>query len=108
MGFLAWGRSWRVSAMINKLISLEFVVPTVLAVALVISLVISAVYSTDKYLLPVDQLEADYSVVGSQPIDSSSPAEASPGRRRCLSPREACYGSFGASRRQQFWLEQQT
>jgi hypothetical protein len=76
--------------MIHKMITLEFVVPTVLAVALVIALSIGAVYLTDKYLLPVDQLEADYSVVGSQPIDSSSPAEASTGRRRCLSPREAC------------------
>jgi hypothetical protein len=74
----------------HKVITLEFVVPTVLAVALVIALSIGAVYLTDKYLLPVDQLEADHSVVGSQPIDNSSPAEASPGRRRCLSPIEAC------------------
>ena len=76
--------------MTHKVITLEFVVPTVLAVALVIALSIGAVYLTDKYLLPVGQLEADYSVVGSQPIENSLPADASPGRRRCLSSREAC------------------
>ena len=62
-GFLAWGRSERVSAMTRKVITLEFVVPTALAIALGIALSISAVYLIDRYLFPVDQLEADYSTV---------------------------------------------
>jgi hypothetical protein len=57
------GRSERVSAMTRKVITMEFVVPTALAVALGIALSISAVYLIDRYLLPVDQLEADYSFV---------------------------------------------
>ena len=50
--------------MTHKLITLEFVVPTALAVALGIALSIGAVYLTDKYLFPLDQLEADYAIVG--------------------------------------------
>jgi hypothetical protein len=43
-GFLAWGRSKRVSAMTHKRIALEFVVPTVLAIALGILLSIGAFF----------------------------------------------------------------
>jgi hypothetical protein len=56
-GFLAWGRSKRVSAMTHKAITLEFVVPTVLAIALGIVLSIGAVRLIDYYL-PIDQAEA--------------------------------------------------
>jgi hypothetical protein len=55
---IARGRSKRVSAMTSKVITLEFVVPTVLALALGIVLSIGAVYLTDKYLVPIDQAEA--------------------------------------------------
>ena len=58
MASIAWGRSKRVSAMTSKVITLEFVVPTVLALALGIVLSIGAVYLTDKYLVPIDQAEA--------------------------------------------------
>ena len=51
------------SAMINKAITLKFVVPTVLVLALGIS--IGAVYLPDKHLVPVDQAEANHSVAGS-------------------------------------------
>jgi hypothetical protein len=49
--------------MTRKVITLEFVVPTAVAIALGIALSISAVYLIDRYLFPVDQLEADYSTV---------------------------------------------
>jgi hypothetical protein len=49
--------------MTRRVITLEFVVPTALAVALGIALSVSAVYVIDRYLFPVDQLEADYSYV---------------------------------------------
>jgi hypothetical protein len=52
--------------MTNKLITIEFVVPTVLAIALVIVLSIGAVYLTDNYLGPIDQAEARGSVAGSR------------------------------------------
>jgi hypothetical protein len=50
--------------MTQKVITLEFVVPTVLAIALGIVLSIVAVYLTDRYLGPVDQAEAHMSVSG--------------------------------------------
>jgi hypothetical protein len=64
-GLLAWGRSKRVSAMTRKMITVEFVVPTVLAIALGIVLSIGAVYLIDSYLGPIDQAEAHYPVRGS-------------------------------------------
>jgi hypothetical protein len=47
--------------MTHKVIAMEFIVPTVLAIALGIMLSIGAVYLTDKYLVPIDQAEANYS-----------------------------------------------
>ena len=47
--------------MTSKVITLEFVVPTVFAIALGFALSLSAVYLTDKYLGPIDQSEASYS-----------------------------------------------
>jgi len=47
--------------MTSKVITLEFVVPTVFAVALGFALSISAVYLTNKYLGPIDQAEGNYS-----------------------------------------------
>jgi hypothetical protein len=44
--------------MTHKVITFEFVVPTVLAAVLGIVLSIGAVYLTNRYLGPVDQLEA--------------------------------------------------
>jgi hypothetical protein len=46
--------------MTSKVITLEFVVPTVLAIALGIVLSMGAVYVTDIYLGPIDQAEASY------------------------------------------------
>jgi len=54
--------------MTHKVITLEFVVPTVLAIALGILCSIGAVYLTDKYLGPVDQAEANRSLAGSREI----------------------------------------
>jgi hypothetical protein len=54
------GRSKRVCAMTRKVIALEFVFPTLLAVALGTVLSIGAVHLTDKYLVPVDQAEANF------------------------------------------------
>ena len=54
--------------MTHKVITLEFVVPTVLAIALGILCSIGAVYLTDKYLGPVDQLEANRSLAGGREI----------------------------------------
>jgi hypothetical protein len=51
--------------MAHKVITLEFVVPTVLAIALGIVLSIGAVYLIDSYLVPIDQAEAHHSVAGS-------------------------------------------
>lgn len=51
--------------MTTKVITLEFVVPTVLAVALGIVLSMCAVYLTDKYLAPIDEAEAYHSTAGS-------------------------------------------
>jgi len=51
--------------MTRKVITLEFVVPTVLAIALGVVLSIGAVHFTDKYLVPIDQPEAYRSVAGS-------------------------------------------
>ncbi len=48
--------------MTHKVITLEFVVPTVLAIALGIMLSIGAIYFTDKYLGPTDQAETHQSV----------------------------------------------
>jgi hypothetical protein len=44
--------------MIQKVITQEFVVPTVLAVALAIMLSVGAVYLADRYLGPIEQAEA--------------------------------------------------
>ena len=54
--------------MTHKVITLEFVVPTVLAIALGILCSIGAVYLTDKYLGPVDHVEANRSLAGSREI----------------------------------------
>jgi hypothetical protein len=48
--------------MTHKVVILEFVVPTLLAIALGIVLTIGAVYLIDKYLVPIDQAEANRSV----------------------------------------------
>jgi hypothetical protein len=47
--------------MTHKVITLEFVVPTLLAIALGVVLSVVAVYLTDTYLGPIDQAEAHYS-----------------------------------------------
>jgi hypothetical protein len=47
--------------MTNKVITIEFVIPTLL----VIVLSIGAVYLTDKKLVPIDQMQANDSVAGS-------------------------------------------
>jgi hypothetical protein len=49
--------------MTRKVITLEFVIPTVLSIAIAIVLSIGAVYLTNTYLGPIDQAEANYSVV---------------------------------------------
>jgi hypothetical protein len=54
--------------MTHKVITLEFVVPTVLAIALGILCSIGAVYLTDKYLGPVDQVEPNRFLAGSREI----------------------------------------
>jgi hypothetical protein len=51
--------------MTHKVITLEFVVPTVLAIALGMVLSIGAVYLIDIYL-PIDQAEAHYPLSGSR------------------------------------------
>jgi hypothetical protein len=48
--------------MTKKVITIQFIVPTVLAIVLGIVLSIGAVYLTDAYLGPIDQAEAHYSV----------------------------------------------
>ena len=47
--------------MTRKVITLEFVIPTVLSIAIAIVLSIGAVYLTDFYLGPIDQAEANFS-----------------------------------------------
>ena len=54
--------------MTHKVITLEFIVPTVLAVALGILCSIGTVYLTDKYPVPIDQAEASHSVAGTSGI----------------------------------------
>ena len=51
--------------MTNKVITLEFVVPTVIAIALGIMLSIGAVSLTNYYLGSADLFEADHSVASS-------------------------------------------
>jgi hypothetical protein len=51
--------------MTYKVITLEFVVPTVLAIVLGTGLSICAVYLMDSYLVPIDKAEAHYPVRGS-------------------------------------------
>jgi hypothetical protein len=53
-------------AMTHKVITLEFVVPTVLAIALGILLSMGAVYLTDRYLGPPDQPESYRSAASSR------------------------------------------
>jgi hypothetical protein len=52
--------------MTHKVITLEFVVPTVLAIVLGILLSIGAVYLTDRYLGPADQPVAYRSATSSR------------------------------------------
>ena len=54
-----------VKASIRKVITLEFVVPTLLAIALGVMLSVGAVYLIDNYLGPIDQAEAHYPAAGS-------------------------------------------
>jgi hypothetical protein len=61
----ARGRSKRVSAMTNKVITIEFIVPTIVAIVLGIALSICGVYLIDCYLGPIDQAEAHYAVTDS-------------------------------------------
>jgi hypothetical protein len=65
-GFLRWGRSKRASAMTRKVVTLEFIVPTVLSIVIAIILTIGAVYLTNIYLGPIDEVEANYSGVGNR------------------------------------------
>ena len=51
--------------MTNKVITIEFIVPTLSAIVLGIVLSIGTVYLTDKHLVPIDQTEANHSVAGS-------------------------------------------
>jgi hypothetical protein len=60
------GQSERVSAMTKKVITMEFVVPTMLAIALGIVFSMGAVYLTDIYLGPIDQAEAHYPAAAEQ------------------------------------------
>ncbi len=46
--------------MTHKVITFEFVLPTVLAIALGIVLSVGAVYLTDRYLGAIEQAEAYY------------------------------------------------
>jgi hypothetical protein len=50
--------------MTRKVITMEFVVPTVIALALVILLSVGAVYLTDRYLGPAEQPESGFSAAG--------------------------------------------
>ena len=51
--------------MTHKVITLEFVVPTLLAIALGVTLSVGAVDLIDNYLGPIDQAEAHYPAAGS-------------------------------------------
>jgi hypothetical protein len=51
--------------MTTKVITLEFVAPTLLAFALGVMLSVGAVYLIDNYLGPIDQAEAHYTAAGS-------------------------------------------
>ena len=46
--------------MTSKVITLEFVIPTVLAIALGVALSIGAVYLIDNYFSSIDQAEVHY------------------------------------------------
>jgi hypothetical protein len=52
--------------MTRKVITLEFVVPTVLAIALAVVLSIGAVYLANIYLGPIEQATADHFFTGSR------------------------------------------
>ncbi|MGB9115352.1 hypothetical protein [Bradyrhizobium sp.] len=51
--------------MTQKVITLEFVVPTVLALALAFVLSVGAVHLTDKYLGPIDLMESHHTIADS-------------------------------------------
>jgi hypothetical protein len=59
--------------MTNKVITIEFVIPTLLAIVLTIVLSIAAVYLTDKHLVPTDQTEANYSVASRGFVELPNP-----------------------------------
>jgi hypothetical protein len=63
-GHLADGVRQSELAMTRKMLTLEFVVPTVVAIALGFLLSIGAVYLTDRYLGPADQSESGSSAAG--------------------------------------------
>jgi hypothetical protein len=63
---LALGVGQSEFAMTHKVITLEFIVPTVLAIVLGILLSMGAIYLTDHYLGPAAESEAYSSVAESQ------------------------------------------
>jgi hypothetical protein len=65
VAFSARGRSKRASAMTEKVITREFVVPTLLAIVLGIALSIGAVHLMNQYFDSIDQPEANRSVADS-------------------------------------------
>jgi len=62
---IARGRSKRVSAMTEKMITLKFILPEALAVAFGIIILIGIVYLTHKYPVPTVQADANHSAGGS-------------------------------------------
>jgi hypothetical protein len=50
--------------MTRKVITLDFVIPTVLSIAIAVVLSIGCVYLTNIYLGPIEQAEAHYSTAG--------------------------------------------
>jgi hypothetical protein len=50
--------------MTRKVITQEFIIPTVLSIAITVVLSIGAVYLTNIYLGPIEQAEAHYSAAG--------------------------------------------
>jgi hypothetical protein len=70
--------------MTHKLITSEFVIPTVLAAVLGIVLSIGAIYLTNRYFGPVDQPEANHSVAGSRGIAELPKPDGRPSRVRLL------------------------
>lgn len=50
--------------MTRKVITLDFVIPTVLSIAIAVVLSIGGVYLTNIYLGPIEQAEAHYSTAG--------------------------------------------